>query len=626
MGFDCVWISPVVRQPEGRRGASGYGYHGYWAKDWYQIDPRFGSPADLRELSSALKARGMCLVLDIVLNHVQPTTSAADVATVTPFNRVEHYHTFRATPGESFDSYARHPAGSLAAFGAGCGPGDYHCPNGYNETQMLEGWFYDLADLNQSVPFVQAELLKWARHMVHAYKLDALRLDTAPYMPMSFLAKVQQAAGVEVIGEVTASNLSYLSSFTRPAANGGGALAGVLNFPIYYETGHAFCGAPSIKGALFEGEATSSGEAIRPSFHSLAATLSTMQREGFERLDLLANFVDNHDVDRIATTCRADTSRIHNALAFAFLSRGISVLYSGTEQGLQGDKWDHNRFSLWAAGYDRSAPTYALVGSLNRVRKAFLASTADALRVVSATDEQLVIARGAAKLFLFVNNRPSGRAQEPITYCLPEPLPPPPRGSAWVDALSGEAAVFDDEADPTSDPLPNRHAHRTPDPTCAYGYLATDGAPKALVALSTQEAQALTPVPNGKGAHGGGAGGHSLSTSELMGRLGLLLASASVLAAVLYARAHGMAVFRPALQRSLRSPRRARSVRLVDGVSSSSTVTVSSSNTVAAGRGSSGGSGGADAVELPSAPGPASLASAPTMASYKSTSGYTHRV
>ena len=76
-------ISPVVRQPEGVCGAGGYGYHGYWAEGWYDIDAHFGTPAELIALSSALKARGMCLVLDIVLNHVRPvrpTSGASDVA------------------------------------------------------------------------------------------------------------------------------------------------------------------------------------------------------------------------------------------------------------------------------------------------------------------------------------------------------------------------------------------------------------------------------------------------------------------------------------------------------------------------------------------------------------------
>ena len=60
-------------------------------------------------------------------------------------------------------------------------------------------------------------------------------------MPLP-LAGLQAAAGVEVIGEVTASNLSYHASFTQPhtadptghAAGGGGNLDGVLNFPAYY--------------------------------------------------------------------------------------------------------------------------------------------------------------------------------------------------------------------------------------------------------------------------------------------------------------------------------------------------------------------------------------------------------
>ena len=65
-------------------------------------------------------------------------------------------------------------------------------------------------------------------------------------------AGLQAAAGVEVIGEVTASNLSYHASFTQPhtadptghAAGGGGNLDGVLNFPAYYRALPRRLGAP----------------------------------------------------------------------------------------------------------------------------------------------------------------------------------------------------------------------------------------------------------------------------------------------------------------------------------------------------------------------------------------------
>jgi hypothetical protein len=50
------------------------------------------------------QARGMCLVLDIVLNHVQPVASPADVAAVSPFNHTSYYHTLRAAPGATSSS------------------------------------------------------------------------------------------------------------------------------------------------------------------------------------------------------------------------------------------------------------------------------------------------------------------------------------------------------------------------------------------------------------------------------------------------------------------------------------------------------------------------------------------
>ena len=113
MGFDCVWITPVVKQLSGVscniQGYCGCGYHGYWAEDFYAIDARWGSSADLIALSRALKARGMCLIMDIVLNHVRPITAAADLSLVHPFNQREHYHTYGAAQGQTFDEYAAAP-------------------------------------------------------------------------------------------------------------------------------------------------------------------------------------------------------------------------------------------------------------------------------------------------------------------------------------------------------------------------------------------------------------------------------------------------------------------------------------------------------------------------------------
>ncbi len=63
MGFDAIWISPIVENYR-------EGYHGYWAKDIYKVDPHFGSEQDLKDLVNACHKRNIWVMLDIVANHM----------------------------------------------------------------------------------------------------------------------------------------------------------------------------------------------------------------------------------------------------------------------------------------------------------------------------------------------------------------------------------------------------------------------------------------------------------------------------------------------------------------------------------------------------------------------------
>jgi oligo-1,6-glucosidase len=61
LGVDAVWLSPVYPSPQVDAG--------YDISDYCDVDPLFGTLADLDELIADLHARGMRLVLDVVLNH-----------------------------------------------------------------------------------------------------------------------------------------------------------------------------------------------------------------------------------------------------------------------------------------------------------------------------------------------------------------------------------------------------------------------------------------------------------------------------------------------------------------------------------------------------------------------------
>ena len=70
LGFTAIWITPVVQN------ASGYDYHGYHASDFSKVDCRYQSgdgkksgDVMFQELIDKAHAKGIKIILDIVLNH-----------------------------------------------------------------------------------------------------------------------------------------------------------------------------------------------------------------------------------------------------------------------------------------------------------------------------------------------------------------------------------------------------------------------------------------------------------------------------------------------------------------------------------------------------------------------------
>ncbi len=61
LGVDVIWLSPVYRSPQDDNG--------YDIADYQDVDPTFGTLADLERLFDAVHERGMRIVMDLVVNH-----------------------------------------------------------------------------------------------------------------------------------------------------------------------------------------------------------------------------------------------------------------------------------------------------------------------------------------------------------------------------------------------------------------------------------------------------------------------------------------------------------------------------------------------------------------------------
>lgn len=61
LGVDVLWLSPIYRSP--------HADNGYDISDYRDVDPLFGTLADLDDLIAAAHARGIRIVMDLVVNH-----------------------------------------------------------------------------------------------------------------------------------------------------------------------------------------------------------------------------------------------------------------------------------------------------------------------------------------------------------------------------------------------------------------------------------------------------------------------------------------------------------------------------------------------------------------------------
>ena len=60
LGCEGIWLMPIMPSPS---------YHKYDVTDYYDIDPEYGTLADMRAMLAEAHARGMCVILDLPVNH-----------------------------------------------------------------------------------------------------------------------------------------------------------------------------------------------------------------------------------------------------------------------------------------------------------------------------------------------------------------------------------------------------------------------------------------------------------------------------------------------------------------------------------------------------------------------------
>lgn len=279
MGINALYLGPLFES----------GSHGYDTADYYTVDRRLGDNRLLTELVSELHRNGIKVILDGVFHHTGRDFQAfRDIL-------AQRQGSVFCDWFDGLDFNSPGPSGT---------PFSYKCWNGHQS----------LVKLNHRSPSLRTHLLKAVETWIREFDIDGLRLDVADQLDLEFqkaLARHCRNLKTDfwLMGEVIHGDY-------RKWVNGE-TLDSVTNYESY-------------KG-LFSSHNDGN-------YFEIAYSMNRQfGKSGIYRNLPLYSFVDNHDVNRIASSLK-DLRHLYPLHCILFTMPGVPSIYYGSEWGIYGKK------------------------------------------------------------------------------------------------------------------------------------------------------------------------------------------------------------------------------------------------------------------------------------------------
>ena len=395
LGAGAVWITPVFQNPISQQSA----YHGYGFQNLLKIDPRFGTEQDLQDLVDEAHARGLYVILDIVINHAGDVFAYQGFGAQAPFQDFPYSIRWRRADGSAKEEWRVAP-GDLQGDpelteDAAVFPDELRDNRAFRRqgTAFGEvGDFFSLKELATDFGQTTAErgfeftvrntLISAYQYVIAKFDVDGFRIDTLKHVERDF-ARVFGNAMREfalsigkknffTFGEVF-DNEEKLAQYTGRFASDPDDLVGVdatLDFPLFFTLPGVLKGfsPPSALAGLYQHrkdvQTGRTGGGVLISTHGEASQFFT-------------TFLDNHDQrSRFRFEMPGDPSRFDDQVSMGvgclYALLGIPVLYYGTEQGLHGagDSDENVREALWGKpnAFDTNTPFFLAVQAIASMR------------------------------------------------------------------------------------------------------------------------------------------------------------------------------------------------------------------------------------------------------------------
>ena len=311
MGVNSIWISGVQMNAQGR-DTRFTPYHMYHPTDFFNVDPSQGTFQELKDLIDACHARGIYVILDVVINHT------ADLNGLSGTNTNDdngYWANGNNTFGWWGDRRHPYPFNDLTHF-----HNNGTINNWDTWPEYLYGQFKGTDDLKTDSSHVTYWITEAFKNLIDATDCDGFRVDAIKHVEFNWVVKwaddIRQHAATKgkndfiLFGEYFVYDNNTLASHVKDP----GSFNSALFFPM----------SQNIKNVFIDGQG--SGQ--------LTSQLNNAGLYG-EGATRLVTFIDNHDVNRISQQNGGDTGndvwKLRPALSFLYLATPVPCLYYGTE-------------------------------------------------------------------------------------------------------------------------------------------------------------------------------------------------------------------------------------------------------------------------------------------------------
>ncbi|WP_155287100.1 glycoside hydrolase family 13 protein [Lacticaseibacillus zhaodongensis] len=372
LGINAVWLNPVFVSPQVDNG--------YDVANYYAIDERMGTMADMEALIADMHAAGIHVIMDFVLNHTSDQHPWFQDAVKSKNSIYRDYYIFAGKNGRKPNNWGSFFGGSVwAPDPSGSGQSYFH--------------LFDkrMPDLNWANPEVRLAMGDVAEFWL-GKGIDGLRLDAFIHIAKGDLYQNYPTAGDDnepIVAEPFFANLPKVQEWLRPFAERikadypqafllGEAASASVNLAVDYTSAYAHLMDSVITFRYFTTDEEALDDTLPHQYQPTSIDWHQFRETQVVWQQTLASlptlYWSNHDMARLATRVAHSETEARSLAILMYLQRGIPIIYYGEELGMQNLQF--NSSSQFA---DPSVDAF--------VKKAITQgkAKADALKMVSAT-------------------------------------------------------------------------------------------------------------------------------------------------------------------------------------------------------------------------------------------------